>query len=112
MKKHLIKFRAQIGYVISITLFTVALGMIHHKLKQYHLHDVMREFHQVPLTALLLAGGLTVLNYLMLTLYDTMALRYLYAGAAALVVALWVTARLVPAPSRARAAPVATPTAG
>ena len=43
---------------------------------------------------------------------DTMALRYLYAGAAALVVALWVTARLVPAPSRARAAPVATPTAG
>ena len=77
MKKHLIKFRAQIGYVISITLFTVALGMIHHKLKQYHLHDVMREFHQVPLTALLLAGGLTVLNYLMLTLYDTMALRYL-----------------------------------
>ena len=43
---------------------------------------------------------------------DTMALRYFYGGAAALLAALWVTARLVPAPSRPRAAPVAPSTAG
>lgn len=77
VKKQAGKFRAQIGYLISITLFAAALGMIHHKLKQYHLHDVVRQLHQVPVTALLLAGGLTVINYLTLTLYDTMALRYL-----------------------------------
>ena len=77
MRKHSINFRAHLSYLISVTLFAVALGVVHHKLKQYHLHDVLRQLHQVPVTALLLAGGLTIINYLTLTLYDTMALRYL-----------------------------------
>lgn len=77
MKNRSEKFRTQIGYLISVTLFTVALGVIHHKMKQYHLHDVLDQLHQVPVIALLLASGLMVINYLTLTLYDTMALRYL-----------------------------------
>ena len=77
MKKRFVDFRAHASYLISITLFAVALGVVHHKLKQYHLHDILRQLHQVPLVALLLAGGLTAVNYLTLTLYDTMALRYL-----------------------------------
>ncbi|MFA7256635.1 MAG: bifunctional lysylphosphatidylglycerol flippase/synthetase MprF [Kiritimatiellales bacterium] len=77
MKKRFKNFRAHAGYLISITLFAVALTVIHHKLKQYHLHDVLRQMHQVPVFALLAAAGLTILNYLTLTLYDTMALRYL-----------------------------------
>ena len=43
---------------------------------------------------------------------DTMALRYVYAASAAVIVALWVTARLVPAPKRTRAAPTSSGTAG
>jgi predicted ferric reductase len=41
---------------------------------------------------------------------DTMALRYVYASAAALIVLLWATSRLVPAPRRSR--PAATPSGG
>ncbi len=41
---------------------------------------------------------------------DTMALRYIYAGAAAVIAALWVAARLVPAPKRPR--PASTPSGG
>ena len=43
---------------------------------------------------------------------DTLALRYVYGVAAAVVVALWVTARLVPAPERARPAPARPDAAG
>ena len=43
---------------------------------------------------------------------DTMALRYVYAAAAVVIAALWVAARLVPAPKRPRPARTPAGTAG
>jgi phosphatidylglycerol lysyltransferase len=62
---------------IGVTLFGVALFVIHHKLKQYHVHDIINETSQIPILSLLLAILLTFLDYLVLTGYDVLALRYI-----------------------------------
>jgi phosphatidylglycerol lysyltransferase len=65
-----------ISSVISICLFAVAILLIHHELRSYHLHDIIRQVRQVPFSGLLAAGTLTVLNYIVLTASDALALRY------------------------------------
>lgn len=66
-----------IGLLISTILFVVALYVIHYKLKQYHYHDIVNQIRQAPWPVLFLAIILTILNYLVLTGYDTLALRYI-----------------------------------
>jgi phosphatidylglycerol lysyltransferase len=75
MKKNL----HTLGYLISVTLFVLAIAVIHHKLKQYHYHDIANQIQQTPLSFLFLAVILTCLNYLVLTGYDTLALQYIQA---------------------------------
>lgn len=65
------------GSVAGVCLFAAALLVIHHRLKYYHFTDVISDIRQIPLWALLSAAGLTILDYLVLTLYDTLAVRYL-----------------------------------
>ena len=67
------------GYLISVTLFVLAIVVIHHKLKQYHYHDIANQIQQTPLSFLFLAVILTFLNYLVLTGYDALALHYIQA---------------------------------
>lgn len=62
---------------IGIILFGAALFVIHHKLKQYHVHDVINEASQIPTLSLFLAILLTFLDYFVLTGYDALALRYI-----------------------------------
>lgn len=62
---------------ISVGLFTVAVLIIHEKLKTHHLHDIVLQIRQVPAGTLLAALGITALNYLMLTTSDALALRYI-----------------------------------
>ncbi len=62
--------------VLSVCLFVVALLLIHHELKDYQCRDILEQFRQVPAAALLGAAGLTILNYLVLTVNDALALRY------------------------------------
>jgi len=73
MKKYLHIF----GYLFSVTLFIIAIVVIHHKLKQYHYHDIVNQIQHTPLSFLYLAIILTCLNYLVLTGYDTLALKYI-----------------------------------
>ncbi len=68
-----------IGLLISAVLFVMALYIIHHKLKQYHYHDIVNQILQTPVSFLFLAVILTFLNYLVLTGYDTLALQYIQA---------------------------------
>jgi phosphatidylglycerol lysyltransferase len=65
-----------LGSVISVCLFMAAIAVIHHKLRGYHLHDIVREIDQVPTGALLLSLVLTAVNYLVLTASDALALKY------------------------------------
>jgi uncharacterized membrane protein YbhN (UPF0104 family) len=74
MKK---KLWHNISFLISVFLFIFALVIIHHKLKQYHYRDIVTELAQIPTGRLLIAVALTVLDYLVLTAYDALALRYI-----------------------------------
>jgi phosphatidylglycerol lysyltransferase len=65
-----------IGPAISVCLFVLAIGLIHHELRGYHYRDIVRQFGQVGSGAILHAVALTILNYLVLTANDALALRY------------------------------------
>jgi phosphatidylglycerol lysyltransferase len=73
MKKQL----HNLGTLISAALFCIAIAIIHHKLKQYHYHDIAAELAQTPIVYVLAALGLTFLDYFVLTSYDTLALIYI-----------------------------------
>ncbi|HUT70127.1 MAG TPA: bifunctional lysylphosphatidylglycerol flippase/synthetase MprF [Desulfatiglandales bacterium] len=74
MKKKLLR---SIGPLFGLLLFAVALWVLRHELRAYHLHDVMRHLRELPAKRLWLALGLTVVSYLVMTGYDTLALRYI-----------------------------------
>jgi len=74
MKKRLLH---NFGYLISIPLFVLAIGVIHHKLKQYHYQDIVTQLKQISVGVLFLAALLTALDYFVLTGYDALALRYI-----------------------------------
>lgn len=67
----------RLSSVISVSLFAVAVVVIHHKLKGHSAHEIARQIRQVPRLSLLAALVLTVLNYLIMTAYDALALRYI-----------------------------------
>ena len=66
-----------IGPLVGLILFTASLWVLHNQLKTYHVRDIIRHFHELPADSLYLAIVLTILNYLTLTFYDTLALRYI-----------------------------------
>jgi phosphatidylglycerol lysyltransferase len=65
-----------LGPLLALTLFSLALYTLHHELKIYHLHDILRHLEEISLSRLLLASSLTAFSYLLMTGYDAMALRY------------------------------------
>ena len=73
MKTKLLK---ALGSLFGLILFGLALWVLHQELKVYNIHDILRNFHGLPLDRLLLAILLTVFSYLIMTCYDVLALRY------------------------------------
>lgn len=71
------KLWQNIGFIISAALFGVAVFIIHTKLRKYHYHDIAKQLLQVPLGVLIFAAALTISDYLILTVYDALALRYI-----------------------------------
>ena len=65
-----------LGPAISVCLFVLAIGLIHHELRGYHYRDIVRQFGQVGYGDIFNAILLTILNYLVLTANDALALRY------------------------------------
>ena len=65
-----------LGPILALTLFSLALYTLHHELKTYHLHEILKSLREIPLLRLLLAFSLTVFSYLLLAGYDVLALRY------------------------------------
>jgi phosphatidylglycerol lysyltransferase len=74
MKKKLLH---SLGPLFGLLLFAVALWVLHHELKAYHFQDILRQVENLPTHRLLLALALTILSYLIMTGYDTLALRYI-----------------------------------
>lgn len=71
------KLLSNASSVVSVCLFVVAVVVIHHELRGYRLHDIIRQVDGVPHRDLLAAFALTILNYLVLTGSDALALRYI-----------------------------------
>ncbi len=69
--------RHSLGPLVGITLFAAALWVLHGALRDYHYQDVVRQIRDLPPRSLVRALGLTALSYLVLTGYDTLALRYI-----------------------------------
>ena len=66
-----------LGTALSFCLFAAALGIIHHRLRGTHYHDIVVQLHQVGFGSVVAAMVLTVLNYIALTAYDALGLRYI-----------------------------------
>jgi phosphatidylglycerol lysyltransferase len=66
-----------LGMLISALLFVLALYIIHNKLHHYHYYDIVNQIVRTPRWFLFLAVLLTFLDYVLLTGYDMLALRYI-----------------------------------
>src|SRR3954452_22106829 len=63
--------------LLILALFAVALRVLHDTLAQYRYRDVIRYLDALPIDQILLAAALTLLGYLVMTGYDTLAFRYI-----------------------------------
>ncbi|MFY3744804.1 bifunctional lysylphosphatidylglycerol flippase/synthetase MprF [Anaeromyxobacter sp. Red801] len=62
--------------LLPVALLGAAAWTLHAELRGLHLHQVERELSALPAALLALAAGLTALDYLLLSAYDVLALRY------------------------------------
>jgi len=75
MKKKIIH---SLGPLIGLLLFAAALWILRRELKEYSYHDVIRSLGELPALHVYIALGLTLLNYAVMTGYDSLALRYIH----------------------------------
>ena len=71
------KFVRSLGSLFGLLLFAVALWVLYHELRAYHLQDILRRVEEIPGHRILTALLLTALSYLIMTGYDVLALRYI-----------------------------------
>jgi phosphatidylglycerol lysyltransferase len=63
--------------LLSVLLFGLSIWAITSELRKYRLQDVVNSLNAIPNEYLLSAIALTLLNYLLLTGYDTLAVKYI-----------------------------------
>jgi len=71
------KLLYRLGSLLSLLLFVGALCILDHELKDYSVHDILQTSHNLSGPRLFGAFVLTLLNYLIMTGYDTLALSYI-----------------------------------
>lgn len=64
--------------LMGIILFGVSIGVIAQELKEHSVQTILESLAAIPAVYVWLAIGLTVLNYITLTGYDTLAIRYIH----------------------------------
>ncbi|MGB5156664.1 lysylphosphatidylglycerol synthase domain-containing protein [Desulfobacterium sp. N47] len=67
---------ARLGPYFGILLFAVALTVLHHELKIYHLHEILEAIRNIPSHRFGVSVILTLASYLIMTGYDKLALLY------------------------------------
>ncbi|MBX7143766.1 MAG: bifunctional lysylphosphatidylglycerol flippase/synthetase MprF [Oligoflexia bacterium] len=65
-----------IARVAVFALFALALFVLHDLLQHYHYHEISHEIRRIPSVRLIWAGIFCLLNYFVLTFYDTLANYY------------------------------------
>lgn len=66
-----------LGPLLGVALFTAAVWVLHRELAAYHFKDVLHHIRQIPAKHIALALLAAAAGYMVMTLYDLMALRYL-----------------------------------
>ena len=66
-----------LGPLVGVGLFALALWVLYHQLKAYHISEIIRHLREIPAPHLLLALSLTALSYFVMTGYDALALHYI-----------------------------------
>ena len=65
------------GPVAALLVFCGVVYLLHRELAQFHLRDVLRHLHEIPVPVLLQAGLLTAASYFAMSFYDVLGMRYL-----------------------------------
>lgn len=63
--------------ILGLLLFGVSLWAIATQLREFDYRDIFRSLAEIPKSYIVLALICTALNYLMLTGYDALAMRYI-----------------------------------
>lgn len=71
------KVRRIIIPAVSTGLFCLALWILYHEVKSFHIHEIGRYFHEFHLGRLSLALLSSIISYLALTGYDILALKHI-----------------------------------
>jgi phosphatidylglycerol lysyltransferase len=66
-----------VGPALALFLFALAILVLYHTLRQYHVQDIAHSLSEIPPHRIWLSIGLTGLNYLVLSGYDALAFRYI-----------------------------------
>lgn len=66
-----------IAPIFALLVFAAAVVLLHQNLKQYHIKDIIQSLHEIHGNRIVPALALTCLSYLMLSGYDSLALRYI-----------------------------------
>lgn len=66
-----------LGPAAGLFLFGASLLALNHLLEEYHYADISAEVRSLPVRQLALGLALTALSYLVMSLYDVLAVRYL-----------------------------------
>ena len=69
-------WRRWVAPVFSVLVFALVVGVLHQVLAGYHLHEILAQLRAIPRVAVATAAALTVASYFMLTLYDSLGVRY------------------------------------
>ncbi len=62
--------------LLGLTLFVLALWILHSELEKYHLDDIIHYAHGIPAGSILNAFLLTIVCYVLMTSYDFLAMRF------------------------------------
>ncbi len=65
-----------IGVVFTLGIFCLALWVLNRTLGDISISEVLQQFRELPVSAIVLSLGATTLGYLVLTGYDVLALNY------------------------------------
>jgi phosphatidylglycerol lysyltransferase len=71
------QIRRILGPFVGFALFAGALYILHRQLGTYHYRDIVAALNELPVAAVFMATALTAFNYLLLTGYDFLALRFI-----------------------------------
>ncbi len=63
--------------LVAVVLFALALWTLHHTLRDYKYHDLIRHAREIPARRIAIAIGLTACSYLALTGYDALGFFYI-----------------------------------